>query len=215
LVFGYNLEYSFQEENRTMPGPPKQFDRDEALSRAIDVFWEQGYLGTSIEDLLEAMELSRSSMYSTFGDKKALFLEALQVWIDDQIAQFVEALRGPGALMERTGKAFRQRHEAQKALRNAGCLFGNTVAEGGMRDPEMARVLDTFVRRGERILVSTFEDAVQAGELPKGTDVHALALFFITMSQGALLLGQSRPRLFEQIAPSLMRVIGSGAFTES
>jgi AcrR family transcriptional regulator len=89
LPFGYNLEQTFQEENRAMPGPPKQFDRDEALSRAIEVFWEQGYLGTSIEDLLEAMELSRSSMYSTFGDKKALFLEALQVWIDEEIAQFL------------------------------------------------------------------------------------------------------------------------------
>jgi AcrR family transcriptional regulator len=175
-----------------MPGPPKQFDREEALSRAVDVFWEQGYLGTSIEDLLEAMELSRSSMYATFGDKKVLFLEALQVWIDEQIAQFVEALRGPGSLIERIGRAFQQRHDAQKA-----------------------RVLETFVRRGERILVSTFEDAVRSGELPKGTDVHALAVFLITVSQGALLLGQGRPHLFEQMAPSLMRVIGSGAFTES
>lgn len=197
-----------------MPGPPKQFDRDEALSRAVDVFWTQGYLGTSIEDLLEAMELSRSSMYATFGDKKALFIEALQVWIDEQVAEFVEALRGPGSLLERIGRAFQQRHEAQKVLGNAGCLFGNTVAEGGMEDPEIARVLDTFVRRGERILISTFEEAVRAGELPKGTDVHALALFFITMSQGALLLGQSRPTLFGQIAPSLMRVIESGAFTK-
>jgi hypothetical protein len=84
-----------------------------------------------------------------------------------------------------------------------------------MQDPEMARVLETFVRRGERILVSTFEDAVRSGELPKGTDVHALTVFLITVSQGALLLGQGRPRLFEQIAPSLMRVIGSSAFTES
>ena len=198
-----------------MPGPPKQFDRDEALSQAVDVFWTQGYLGTSVEDLLEAMELSRSSMYATFGDKKALFLEALQVWIDEQIAQFVEALRGPGSLLERVGRAFQQRHDAQKALGNAGCLFGNTVAEGGMDDPEIARVLDTFVRRGERVLVSTFEEAVAAGELPKGTDARALALFFITLSQGALLLGQGRPTLFQQIAPSVMRVIGSGAFTES
>ena len=197
-----------------MPGPPKQFDRDEALSRAIEVFWTQGYLGTSIEDLLEAMELSRSSMYATFGDKKALFLEALQVWIDEEIAQFVEALRGPGSLVERIGRAFQQRHEAQKALGNAGCLFGNTIAEGGMQDPEMARVLDTFVRRGERVLVSTFEDAERTGELPKGTDARALALFFITVSQGALLLGQGRPDLFEQIAPSVMRILGSGAFTE-
>jgi len=198
-----------------MPGPPKQFDREEALSRAVGVFWEQGYLGTSIEDLLEAMELSRSSMYATFGDKKALFLEALQVWIDEEIAQFVETLRGPGSLIERIGEAFRQRHEAQKALGNAGCLYGNTVAEGGMQDPEIARVLETFVRRGERILVSTFEEAVAARELPKGTDARALALFFITLSQGALLLGQRRPTLFEQLAPSAMRVIGSGAFTES
>lgn len=195
-----------------MPGPPKQFDREEALSRAVEVFWTQGYGGTSIEDLLEAMELSRSSMYSTFGDKKALFLEALQVWIDDQIAQFVETLRGSGSLVDRVRGAFQQRHDAQKALENAGCLFGNTVAENGMQDPEIARVLETFVRRGERVLVSTLEDALRTGELAKGTDVHALALFLITVSQGALLLGQSRPTLFEEIGPSLLRVMDSGAF---
>ena len=83
-----------------------------------------------------------------------------------------------------------------------------------MQDPEMARVLESFVRRGERTLVSTLEDAVRSGELPKGTDVHALALFLITLSQGALLLGQGRPNLFEQIAPSIMRVLSSGAFIE-
>ena len=49
--------------------------------------------------------------------------------------------------------------------------------------------------------------------MPKGTDVHALALFLITLSQGALLLGQGQPNLFEQIAPSMMRVLSSGAFT--
>jgi len=209
------VEQTFQEKDVVMPGPPKQFDREEALARAIEVFWEQGYQGTSIEDLLESMELSRSSMYATFGDKRALFLEALQVWVDEQISEFVEALRGPGSFTERIQRAFQRRHEAQKALGNAGCLFGNTVAEGGMHDPEMARVLESFVRRGERILVSTFEDAVRSGELPKGTEVHVLALFLITLSQGALLLGQGRPNLFEQIAPSMMRVLSSGAFTKN
>lgn len=197
-----------------MPGPAKQFDREEALSRAIEVFWKQGYQGTSIEQLLESMELSRSSMYATFGDKKALFLEALQTWVDEQIAEFLEALRGPGSLVERIQNAFEQRHHAQKALGNAGCLFGNTLAEGGAKVPDIARVLDGFVRRGERILTSTLQDAVDKGELPKGTDVHVMALFLITLSQGALLLGRGRPNLFEQISPSMMRVVSSTAFVQ-
>ena len=60
-----------------MLGRPKEFDQDEALGKAMDVFWTKGYEATSVQDLLDHMGINRGSMYDTFGDKHALFVEAV------------------------------------------------------------------------------------------------------------------------------------------
>lgn len=59
-------------------GRTKEFDREQVLRKAMIVFWEKGYEGASIPDLLKSMELSRSSMYETFQDKQTLYYEAIQ-----------------------------------------------------------------------------------------------------------------------------------------
>src|SRR5215831_12284241 len=68
--------------NRTAPprrrGRPRSFDRDKALESALRLFWSQGYEGTSISDLTEAMGLTPPSLYGAYGDKKRLFLEAVE-----------------------------------------------------------------------------------------------------------------------------------------
>ena len=68
---------------------PKAFDRDVALQGAISLFREKGYAGASTDDLLAAMGIGRQSMYDTFGDKRGLFLAALERYNGDSIAQFV------------------------------------------------------------------------------------------------------------------------------
>ena len=58
---------------------PKEFDRDSALQKAVDVFCDRGYDGTSTEELLRAMDISRQSLYDTFGDKRQLYLDRKSV----------------------------------------------------------------------------------------------------------------------------------------
>lgn len=74
----------------------KEFDRDNALHAAIGVFSEHGYEGTSTDELLRAMKISRQSMYDTFGDKRGLYLEALERYNADSIGKIVADLRLPG-----------------------------------------------------------------------------------------------------------------------
>src|SRR5712692_5869572 len=59
-------------------GRPREFDREAALERAIDVFWRHGYEATSVSDLTAAMGVNPPSLYAAFGDKEKLFLEAVE-----------------------------------------------------------------------------------------------------------------------------------------
>ncbi len=61
---------------------PKEFDRDSALGLALGLFWEKGYGNTSTDMLLRCMQISRQSLYDTFGDKKQLYLHALSVYTE-------------------------------------------------------------------------------------------------------------------------------------
>jgi len=76
----------------------KEFDREKVLERAMHVFWARGYEATSLPELLDAMQIGRQSMYDTFGDKRALFIAALDRYIDRSEAAFHG--RGAGAVRE-------------------------------------------------------------------------------------------------------------------
>jgi len=68
---------------------PREFDRDEALAKAIKVFASHGFEGASTETLLNGMGISRQSMYDTFGDKRRLYLEALQRYSSESTAEII------------------------------------------------------------------------------------------------------------------------------
>ena len=71
---------------------PKEFERGTALESAIAIFCDRGYEGTSTEALLGEMGISRQSLYDTFGDKRRLYLEALQRYVEDRVAGQIAAL---------------------------------------------------------------------------------------------------------------------------
>src|ERR1700730_18277896 len=73
---------------------PREFDRDEALGRATRAFWTKGYASTSTEDLLAAMNLGRQSRDNAFGDKRKLYLEALELYQRESSANNLERLNG-------------------------------------------------------------------------------------------------------------------------
>src|SRR5258706_9867192 len=72
---------------------PREFDRDEVLERAMSVFWSKGFTATSTSDLVEAMQIGRQSMYDSFGDKRALYLEALAQYQQQSVTAHIGRLR--------------------------------------------------------------------------------------------------------------------------
>src|SRR5260370_2609480 len=88
---------------------PKEFDRDEALQKAIGVFCNKGYAAASTDELMRAMKISRQSMYDTFGDKRQLYLEAFRPYVADSIdehIQWLEKSASPLAAIQKMLLAF-------------------------------------------------------------------------------------------------------------
>lgn len=174
-----------------MPGPNKQFDRDEALQRAMQVFWEKGYNATSIQDLVDAAGINRSSMYSTFGDKEALFLQSLEMYTDMHYAELRDALSGRAKPLTRLKRGMRRMFERVTAEEFNGCLAANTATELGVSHPDVARIVRAMLTRGIRAVRQVLDEAVEAGELDPATDTARLATFFVTFMQGAAVMHQA------------------------
>ena len=75
----------------------KQFVREEALDKAVELFWQQGYEATSIQNLVDKMGINRSSMYDTFGDKQQLFLVAMERYIDRVVSKRLAVVNTTGS----------------------------------------------------------------------------------------------------------------------
>ncbi|WP_372351396.1 TetR/AcrR family transcriptional regulator [Streptomyces sp. KL116D] len=167
-------------------GRPRTFDRDAALATAVRLFWERGFEATSVGELTTAMGIRPASLYAAFGDKKALFREAVEVYGRSPVGAFVaEAL----AEEETARGAFaRILRDAARIYADpshpAGCLAISAATNVTAQDAEVA----AFLRDVRNAGVAAFEDrlnrAKKDGELPAGTDAPALASYFTAVVQG-------------------------------
>lgn len=166
-------------------GRPREFDADEALDRALHVFWRQGYEGASLTDLTEAMGISRPSLYAAFGNKEDLFRRAL-----DRYSQ-----TGPGAVQREALDQPTARAVVERMLRGAAtCLTdpdnprGCLAVQGALSCGEAAELIKNELcgRRaaGEAALCERFERAKADGDLAATADPQALARFVMTVQQG-------------------------------
>src|SRR3978361_1019384 len=78
----------------------KDFDENEVLCKAIDIFWHKGYNGTSMQDLVDGLGISRSSLYDTYGDKHSLFIKALESYQSTGSGKICAIINGPGSAKE-------------------------------------------------------------------------------------------------------------------
>ncbi|MEE1942831.1 TetR/AcrR family transcriptional regulator [Streptomyces sp. TRM 70361] len=169
---------------KTPVGRPRGFDTDEALERAMRVFWEQGYEGASLSDLTDAMGITRTSMYAAFGNKEELFRKALERYTEGPASYGARALREPTARQVAT--AFL--NGSVRATTRPGCPAGCLGVQGSLAagDPG-AGARDTLVawRNGHlSLLRDRFRQAVDEGDLPPGTDPGLLARYLMTVANG-------------------------------
>jgi len=165
-------------------GRPRSFDMDQALERALQVFWRKGYEGTSLSDLTGAMGINRPSLYAAFGDKEALFRNALDRYAEASASYVREALNQPTA-----------RGVVEKLLRGAasrlsnpknppGCLnVQGALACGGEADP-IRRELASRRAAGEAAIRQRLKRARAEGDLPPNANPTDLARYVATVLHG-------------------------------
>src|SRR4029077_1494301 len=151
-------------------GRVRQFDADEALDRALEVFWARGYEGATLPELTAAMGINRPSLYAAFGNKEQLFRKALDRYQTGPMSFLTEALRKPTAraVVEAIFSGFiRMQRDRDKAR---GCLIVSGALASGEEAQTVRRTLAQLRQAIVTALRERFERAVQDGDLPARTD---------------------------------------------
>ena len=163
---------------------PREFDEDQALDRALEVFWRRGYGATSVEDLTAATGLGRGSLYAAFGDKETLFLTCLRRYHRLGYEGVLQALRDPDPRQAIT-RAFGEMVERlSDPGSSAGCLQTNTVLESASVSEAVTRLNSAAVSEFQAALYEVICRAQALGQLRPGQDPLALAQFFTTLALG-------------------------------
>jgi AcrR family transcriptional regulator len=173
-----------KQESAMQRGRPREFDPDQALDRALEVFWRKGYEGASISELTEAMGINRPSLYAAFGNKEELFRKALDRYAQGPAAYTYEALE------ESTARAVVERllREAADALTGPdnphGCLGVQGALACGDAAASIKHELCMRQARWQAALQRRLERARREGDLADGADCADLARYIATVVQG-------------------------------
>jgi TetR/AcrR family transcriptional regulator, transcriptional repressor for nem operon len=172
----------------------KAFDPDEALQKAMQIFWEHGYGATSIDTLVRGMGINRFSLYSTFGGKHQLFVAALERYRDTIVADLVgeleHAVSGHVAIRQfftRVVNFFASAHGWR------GCLITNTAVELAPHDPQAAAKVQAYIVRLEEAFYRVLLQAQQPGQLAASSDCRNLARFLTGSALGLGVLAKTLP----------------------
>ncbi len=168
-------------------GRPRGFDIDFALDCAVDVFWKHGFQGASLQDLTKAMGLNKPSLYAAFGDKRSLYLKALERYIELRISQHGKVL-----MDEANGRYAVELflNSMAEMLTNhnlpRGCFIINgTTGFGGASLPsEVEAALQNALQNSENLLNKRLLQAQNDGDLPEKTNIEALSSVFFTLIAG-------------------------------
>lgn len=162
---------------------PREFDRDAALAAATDVFWSKGFAATSTEDLIQAMGIGRQSFYNAFGDKRQLYLEALQAYQHNATSCHAQRLNTPASPLDGLKDLLIGLIPDDDSLRCRGCMGVGSIGEFGITDTEMVEMRERMIAVFHTKVVERIREGQTLGEIDPSLDPEqAASLIEITMS---------------------------------
>jgi TetR/AcrR family transcriptional repressor of nem operon len=170
---------------------PREFDREEALKRATEVFWAKGYASTSTDDLLTAMGIARQSLYNAFQDKRALYLEALERYQQTTIAGHLRRLNRASSPIAGIQALLLGLISNNDDIRALGCMGVGAICEFGSTDPDIAALRSKVSPALHSRLAERLKEGQAAGEIDRSLDCATAASFIQMMMQSIQLAARS------------------------
>jgi AcrR family transcriptional regulator len=188
-------------------GRPLSFDRDQALQKAMLLFWRHGYEATSLNDLTAALEVKPSSIYSAFGDKKGLFLDAVALYMSGPVTALGIIDDAPTArdaareLLNVSAVGYTGDHTPP------GCLLASSAISCSDAANDVKEELAAIRRGIEARLRDKIDASIKQGELPRDTDADTLAGLTMSVIQGMSTLardGATRDKLLKVAGTAML-----------
>lgn len=186
---------------------PTAFDHDTVLERAMLVFWMNGYANTSVDDLVEKTKLLRGSIYNSFGDKHALYIQALQRYGQKTLQQAEAILNSPEPVNDRVRNLMMVIVDMTEAEKKRGSMVCNCIAEMVPQDLEVSDVVAVMVSDMKQVIESALTRARQAGDLAKTVKPKTLARYLSSSIQGLCITakaGAPRDELLDIVETTLI-----------
>lgn len=165
-------------------GRARSFDADEALECALDLFARQGYEGTSIAQLTEAMGITPPSLYAAYGNKRELFDRVIERYAEHRRAYMEDVLTQPTAVLAARRFLEGAVEYDTRPGRPRGCFTVQGCLVGSPEDHDVPQALARVRARNQKTIQGRLERGIEDGDLPADTDPAALARYLSTVAQG-------------------------------
>lgn len=187
-----------------MAGRPRQFDREVVLDKAVLLFWRQGFEATGIAQLSDTLGVGRQSLYGAFGDKRGLFVAALERYAQRCQRDLAATLGRPGPALDNLHRVLDGWLASARCDNYCGCFLANSCAELGVRDAELSALLGRNLARMSEALEAAIEQAQAEGDIAADTNARALAHTLVNTAHGLSTAGKV-DRSFAEDAINQMR----------
>lgn len=190
---------------------PREFDTDDALNKAMQLFWADGFERASLNQLLETMGIQRSSFYNSFGDKRQVFLQSLEKymrWVNDDFV--IKILYESEYGLSGIEKVFSSYVDSLSNDKNCkGCLMINTLVELGPHDDEINDMISQEMKRVEDAFYNALVRAKSANRVPADLDLRSTAKFLLNTLTGMRVMGRQTfdREPFEAISSTALSVL--------
>ncbi len=162
----------------------KSFDQAEVLKKIQKLFWDKGFNGTSVDDLVNATGLSRSSLYDTFGDKEDLFHASLSLYRNENTSQMIAMIEQSTDIKKTVADMFDYILDDSRRDNRIGCMMVNTAIELAPHQKKISKMVDENMMAIKQALTKAIRAAQSKGDVPKHHSPEALSTTILTLING-------------------------------
>lgn len=172
----------------------KLFDESEVLTKAMNLFWKQGYAATSVQDLVSHLGINRASLYDTFGDKEQLFKKSFELYRKNNIEGLKQFFDTQNNVREGFARLFENAiEEAINDEDRKGCFVVNTTTELVPNDDSITVTLEDNKSDFENIFFEYLQKGKDVGQITTNKDLRSIAALFYTLYNGLRVVSKVRP----------------------